>query len=101
MGVYVEIVSSDVNKREGRNEGGHWISRTQEAFVHQGGPYPTPFTLRLDENQLPYQPGRYLFGPGSFRIGKWGLELSRELSLVPLGDALKRLGEASKLSVAA
>lgn len=101
MSVYVEIVSSDVVKREGRNEGGHWISRTQEAFVHQGGPYPTPFSLRLDENQLPYSPGKYVLGPGSFRLGKWGLELSRELSLVPVADALKKLGEVSHSRAAA
>lgn len=90
MSAFIEVVSVDVVKREGRNEGGHWMSRTQEAFMHQGGAYPTPFTIRLDENQMPFQPGKYVLGFGSYRLGKYGLELSRELNLVPLDQAVKQ-----------
>lgn len=89
MGVFVEIVSANVDTRSGRNENGPWMSRTQEAFCHQGGAYPTPFTLRLDETQAAFQPGKYVFGK-CYRLGKYGIELNaREIDLVPLDAAIK------------
>lgn len=89
MSVFVEIVSANVETRSGRNENGPWMSRTQEAFVHQGGPYPTPFTIRLDETQMPFQPGKYVFG-AIYKLGKFGIEMNaRQIDLIPVDMAIK------------
>ena len=87
----VEIVSEKVNSRSGTNERGFWSVRSQEAFLHQGGAYPLPFELQLPENVPGYAPGRYMFGEGAYRAGRYGLEFSRQISLVSLAEVSAEL----------
>lgn len=90
----VEIVSDKVESRSGTNERGFWSIRSQDAFLHQGDPYPLPFKLQLPDGVSAYSPGRYVFGAGAFRLGRYGLELSRSPSLVPAAEAVSDLSSS-------
>jgi hypothetical protein len=96
MLAYVEITSDEIDFREGRNDNGYWSVRRQKAFMHQGEPYPTPFEVALEEKQQPYNPGKYVLAGGSFRLGKYGLELGRNVKLLPVSDALAKLGDLNR-----
>src|SRR5699024_3199460 len=97
MLAYVEIASDAVDFREGRNDNGYWSVRRQKGFMHQGGPYPDPFEITLDEKQPPYAAGNYILAGGSFRNGKYGgLEFNRNVQLIPVADAIADLSKLTK-----
>lgn len=87
----IEVLSTDVDERSGRNERGLWVVRRQTIWVNTGEPHPEKFEVSLEEKQNPYPVGKYLLGLGCFQRGKYGLELARHLPLVPLSEVAKQL----------
>jgi len=92
----IEVMSDKVDERSGRNERGFWSIRRQEVYVNTGKQYPEPFEIALEDGQPPYKPGKYILGLGAFQRGKYGLELTRNIPLVSLADALKDISAQSK-----
>lgn len=91
----VEVMDSKVEERSGEWEGRKYHTRTQDVYVHTGKAVPECFTLRLDDLQPPYQPGRYLLGGGTLeRDQKKGWQLARSIVLVPASEAVKALQSA-------
>lgn len=76
----------------------------QPAYVHQGAAYPVRFLLNVDNEVGPLRPGMYLMAGGVFSPGEWdSLKFrDRELTLIPVADAVKLLAEdVSKPKLAA
>lgn len=92
---FVEITEEKAERREGTNERGRWSVTRQKGFLHQGDVYPAPFDLILEDGQLPYKPGRYLFSSGSFNCIKGQWQFSRRINLVPIEEVTKNIKEIS------
>ncbi|MBX8803316.1 hypothetical protein HBA92_21560 [Ochrobactrum sp. MR28] len=88
---YVEILNDDVEERSGRNERGLWSVRRQQAYLHQGAPYPEPFPIFLTEEMKPYKAGKYLFAGGAFVNMKGVWSFGRNAALIPFADAMHEL----------
>lgn len=84
----IEIVDTKVDDRSGvkAETGKKWRIATQRAYAHTGEAYPLPFNISIDvENgKGAWQPGKYVLGGGSVRIGQYGLEFTRYPELVPV-----------------
>lgn len=93
---FIEIMSEDVEERQGRNDNGFWMVRRQQAYLHQGEPYPQPFNIYLKETDRPYRPGKYVFGGGSFVNIKGNWSFSRQVSLIPMSEALSEMQSENK-----
>ncbi|GBR16925.1 MULTISPECIES: G5P family DNA-binding protein [Asaia] len=87
----IEVLSTDIDERSGRNERGLWLVRRQTIWVSTGEPHPEKFEVSLEEKQPAYPVGKYVLGIGSFQRGKYGLELARNVRLVSLAEAHSEL----------
>jgi len=57
--------------------------REQKAAVIRENDFPLPFTIGLDEDQMPYKPGTYELCPTSLQSNKYnGLEFGRRIRLL-------------------
>ena len=66
------IVKSENVRKETTRKGTELLK--QQAAFDQGGDYPIPFDLTVNE---PYAPGKYQLSPYSFRVSPFGgLELN-------------------------
>lgn len=62
----------------------------QNAYLHQGAAYPTPFKINVDDRTGPLRPGRYALAGNPFQPGQFGLDFrSNKIELVPLEEAIK------------
>lgn len=106
---YVQVLAEKIVERRGNstadgpNKGRPYHIGVQGIYVFTGGAFPEKFetTVDLGSGEVPYPPGFYLFGGGSFEriqprrgsdntnAGKLGL--SRNLVLTPLADAVEFL----------
>ena len=85
MAIKIEVTSSDIDVRSGRNERGDWTIREQHAYMHKGSdPYPDRIKITLDKDQQPYSPGMYELADNSFFVGKYN-DLMCRPRLVPMG----------------
>ena len=57
----------------------------QQAYLHTGNAYPTPFKISVPSPSDSYPSGKYTIGPSSFKVNQWGtLELDRwNFKLIP------------------
>lgn len=62
----------------------------QVAYLHGMSAYPDKWEMRYEHTVRPIEPGKYLLGAGSFRIGKYGPEVNTP-DLIPLEAAGKAI----------
>jgi len=76
------IVVKSSNTRIEKTQSGSEIKK-QQAAIDQGGDYPLPFWLVVND---PYPPGRYVIAPQSYKVNQYqSLELDRyNLHLEPV-----------------
>jgi len=92
----VDVTDGKAVERTFTWEGRQIHSRSQDIYVHTGKAVPECFTVRLDDLQPPYQPGRYVLAAGTIeRDQKKGWQLARSIALVPVVDAVKALQAAA------
>ena len=69
--IQIEVQNKDVQTRTIRSQKGDFQIHEQAAWVDAEGrrdPYPTRITLRLEEGQAGYTPGRYYLAPQSLYV---------------------------------
>ena len=82
MRVTIKSDKLTVKSGTGKKSGQPYEIREQDAYLHTGRDYPEHFPISLDKGQGAYPPGEYtLLNPVT--PGKFGLEVSRRLNLVP------------------
>ena len=95
MAIKIEVTSSDIDVRSGRNERGDWTIREQHAYMHKGSdPYPDRIKITLDKDQQPYSPGMYELADNSFFVGKYN-DLMCRPRLVPIASGQGGQAKAS------
>lgn len=64
--------------------------RSQYAYLHNGGPYPQRFKLKLGKDQGAYAPGHYNLLPSNVMPGRYdGLQIRAIMELQPVPAASK------------
>lgn len=83
---YIIIKSgTSVPRAVKRKDGTQVIFNEQRAAIETGEDFPIPFTINLQDGQLPYPPGRYLLDPACLVVGEFDtLRIGRRIELVPL-----------------
>lgn len=81
--------TSRIEERSGVSEktGKEWHIRTQEAYVKLGGEFPVQIKVRLEKDQVPYQPGFYVIHPASFKTSAYFDLQVADIILVPVEQA--------------
>lgn len=89
MAVLVVEVTNELEIGGRQTEFG--IAKTRQvAYLHGTSAYPDKWTMKYEHTERPIEPGLYVLGGGSFRIGKFGPEITKP-DLLPLADAVKEL----------
>ena len=69
----VEITKVDVREKKGTSRKGQpFTIREQSAWADTGKEYPESFTVRLDDGDPPYQPGKYEVTEDCLYINQYG-----------------------------
>lgn len=89
----IEITGS-AQTRSGRSQGGRDYSiTTQQAYLHNGNPYPTEMKIQVENEMNAYAKGMYDLPVNSdnFYVDKYGaLSLARNLKLIPSTESIKK-----------
>lgn len=85
------IRSTAVNERVIRTKDGRTITfREQKAALDDGGDFPQPFVINLEDRQGPYAVGEYQVNPSSFYVdGKFNKLTLGRLQLDPIKPAAR------------
>ena len=80
------IIKSDaVNVRNGMSRSNKQYSiREQQAALDNGGDFPHPFVLNLEDKQPAYPPGEYTLDPSSVYVGDFNKLTLGRVKLLPL-----------------
>lgn len=86
----IVIKSDAVNVRNGtgRNSKPYSI-REQQAALDNGGDFPHPFVLNLEDKQPAYPPGEYTLDMSSIYVGDYNKLALGRVKLVPMQSARK------------
>jgi hypothetical protein len=89
----IQIENENVKVRNGvsKKTGNAYTLREQEAVIHGVGRFPVITTLTLPDNVEGYKAGTYE-ATTPFNVGRYGLEVSRDLGLVAVKLAATRVG---------
>jgi hypothetical protein len=88
--MHITIEAKNVSVRNGvsKKTGNAYTLREQEAIIHGVGRFPVITKLTLPDGIDGYEPGTYE-ATTPFNIGRYGLEVSRDLGLVLAKPAAK------------
>ena len=71
-----------------RKDGTQVIFTEQRAAIESGEDFPHPFTINLQDGQLPFPAGRYLLDPACLVVGDFdSLKIGRRVELIPYPSA--------------
>ncbi len=80
--------------RSGRSQGGRDYSiTTQQAYLHNGNPYPTEMKIQVENEMNAYAVGMYELpvNNDNFYVDKYGaLAVARNLKLIPIREQEKK-----------
>jgi hypothetical protein len=87
----IQVENKNVKVRSGKSKrtGNDYTLREQEVVVHGVGRFPVITTLTLPDGVEGYEPGIYEVTT-PFNVGRYGLEVSRDLGLVPAAKPAAR-----------
>jgi hypothetical protein len=88
MHITIEAKSVSVRNGVSKKTGNAYTLREQEAIIHGVGRFPVITKLTLPDGVDGYEPGTYE-ATTPFNIGRYGLEVSRDLGLVLVKPAAK------------
>lgn len=71
--VLVEVTKVEVNEKRGTSrQGKPYVIREQNVWAQTGKEYPESMTVRLEDNDGPYQPGKYMVTEDCLYINQYG-----------------------------
>ncbi len=80
----IEIRSAHVDEFSGQKDNRSFTIRNQLGYISLNGkPYPVEIKVRLDNDQLPYQPGHYEVEESSFYVNRFQQLTLGSLKLTP------------------
>ena len=92
----VKITTTEIDEFSGTSKSGRpFTIRKQPALLYlPGDPDPFRFTVRLDDQQQPFQPGHYIIDMTSVRVDRFGSLEFGPLKLSPVAESTGKVKAA-------